>query len=546
MNDTFDYVIVGAGPAGCVMANRLSEDPAVSVALIEAGLENRSYLIDMPKGYGKLLFGSRFVDYYPLVPDQNGQRQFWVRGRTLGGSTSVNGMAYSRGQPEDYDQWEALGAKGWNWRVMKEAFRAIEDHELGASDTRGSGGPLHVIVNKFRYEPNEALLEAASSIGLPIKEDVNVEDQTGIGRQTHMIRNGKRMSAADAFLTSARRRPNLTVFTKTNATRIQFEGSAATGVECIKDGAPITLRAAREVICCGGTLETPKLLMLSGVGPADHLNSLGIPLVADRAEVGSNMADHRGIAIQFRLKKGQSINREFSGPRLWWNAIKYFLTRDGVMSYGSHEIMGFAQTLPQSKTADTQMFISPFSRVQGASKPAFEAFPGMQCLIYPTRPTSRGTVRLASSDPKAFPLISPSLLATDYDRAVTIAMVHYVRRLFGTEPIRSYLDHETFPGAGVQSDDEILNAVRTKGTWGNHTCGTARMGSDDDSVVDPECRVRGVERLRVIDASIFPSIVSANTTAPVLATAWHAADLMLGRTKTPSSRDHHQRRASAP
>jgi choline dehydrogenase-like flavoprotein len=529
MSDTFDYIIIGAGPAGCVMANRLSADPSVSVALLEAGLENRSYLIDMPKGYGKLLFGSRFVSFYPLEPDQSGQRQFWVRGKTLGGSTSVNGMAYSRGQPEDYDHWEAMGATGWGWRTMREAFRAIEDHELGAGESRGAGGAMHVIVNRYRYAPNEAALEAANAIGLPVKEDVNADDQTGIGRQTAMIRDGRRMSAADAYLKPVRHRRNLTVLTETSATKILFEGKTARGVACVSRGAPRTLRAKREVLCCAGALETPKLLMLSGIGPADELRSHGIPVLVDRPTVGANMADHRGIAVQWRLKKGRSNNREFSGPRLWWNAIKYFLSRRGIMSYGSHEIMGFAQTLPQSKTADTQMFISPFSRVPGATKPQFEAHPGMQCLIYPSRPTSRGQVRLASADPLDFPRITPNQLTTDYDRAITVAMVRYVRRLFEAEPLKPFIDAETFPGPAVQSDEEILELVRTKGTWGNHTCGTARMGSDSEAVVDTECRVRGVDGLRVVDASIFPSMVSANTTAPVLATAWRAADLMLGK-----------------
>jgi choline dehydrogenase-like flavoprotein len=528
MSQAFDYVIVGAGPAGCVMANRLSEDPTVSVALIEAGIEDKSHLINMPKGYGKLLFGSRWVDFYPLVPDAKGNKQYWVRGKTLGGSTTVNGMAYSRGQPEDYDAWEALGAQGWNWASMKKAFITIEDHELGASDTRGVGGAMHVVVNKYRYPPNEAIVKAAQKIGLPVKADINGEDQTGIGQQTNMIKDGKRMSASRAFLWPIRNRPNLTVLTETNIHRVLFEDKTAIGVEGVDRSGPVTIRANREVLCCAGALETPKLLMLSGIGPADHLNSLGIPVLVDRPDVGANLADHRGIAIQFRLKKGKSLNKQFSGPRLYWNVIKYYLTRKGIMGYGSHEITGFAKTMPQSKTADTQFWISPFSRVPGASTPAFESFPGMQCLIYPTRPTSRGHIRLASADPMDFPLIDPKFLDSEYDRAATLAMVQYIRKLFATEPANDFIAEETFPGPAVRSDEEIFDIVRARGTWGNHTCCTARMGSDDNAVVDPECRVRGVEGLRVIDASIFPTIVSANTTAPVLATAWRAADIMLG------------------
>jgi len=524
--DSFDYVIVGAGPGGCVLANRLSADPAIRVALVEAGPPNRNYLIDMPKGFGKLLTGSRFVTHYPTEPDANGQSYVWARGKTLGGSTSVNGMAYSRGQPEDYDEWEAIGASGWGWKTMLKAFREIEDHELGADEMRGAGGPLHVGVNKIKHPVNDAVLAAARANGLPVRPDNNREDQAGIGPMTHMIKNAKRMSAADAFLAPVRKRPNLTVITNARANRVLFEGRRASGVELAVAGGTRTVAATREVLVCAGAFETPKLLMLSGIGPAAHLAAHNIAVLHDSPSVGTNMGEHRGIALQYRLKDKLSHNPQFSGWRMILNGIRYYLTKTGVLSYGSHELMGFAKVVPQSRTADTQLFISPFSRVLGAPRPMFEKHPGAQCLIYPTRPTSRGTVTLRSANPDDLPVIAPNALDTEYDRHVCVEMVRYVRKLFATQPLANLIESETLPGPEVETDEEILQAIRTKGTWGFHTCGTARMGSDPESVVDPQLRVRGVEGLRVVDASVFPTVPSCNTTAPVAALAWRAAEII--------------------
>jgi choline dehydrogenase-like flavoprotein len=280
------------------------------------------------------------------------------------------------------------------------------------------------------------------------------------------------------------------------------------------------------VLVCAGAFETPKLLMLSGVGPAEQLKAHGIAVLQDSPSVGTNMAEHRGIALQYRLKDRLSHNPQFSGWRLILNGIRYYLTKTGVLSYGSHELMGFAKVLPQSRTADTQLFISPFSRVMGAPRPTFEKEPGAQCLIYPTRPTSRGTVTLRSADPADLPAIAPNALDTDYDRHVSVEMVHYVRKLFATPPLADLIEGETLPGAEVESDEQILQAIRAKGTWGFHTCGTARMGSDPASVIDPQLRVRGVEGLRVVDASVFPTLPSCNTTAPVAALAWRAAEII--------------------
>ncbi|MDB5575565.1 MAG: FAD-binding protein [Bradyrhizobium sp.] len=525
MND-FDYVIVGSGPAGCVLANRLSADPATRVALIEAGPESRHPFITMPKGFGRLLTGSRFITHYRTEPDAAGQRHVWARGATLGGSTAINGMAYSRGQPEDYDAWEAAGAAGWGWREMAAGFRAIEDHELGADEERGSGGPLHVGINRTRHPANEAVLAAARHIGLPVREDVNRADQQGIGPMPHMIRRGRRVSAVDAFLAPVRYRANLTVMTDTLALRVLFEGRRASAVLCRRDGVETAITAQREVILSAGAFETPKLLMLSGVGPSAQLHEHGIAVLHDSPGVGRNLAEHRGIALQFALNRSISHNPHFSGARLLLHALRYYLTRGGMMAYGSHELMGFARVLATSTNADTQFFISPFSRVPGAPM-TFERRPGMQCLIYPGRPTSRGSLTLASTDPAMPPSIDPPGVVTERDRAVAVAMVAWVRRLFATRPLADLVTRETLPGPDVTTEEAILAAIAGRGTWGYHTCGTARMGTDAEAVVDPALRLHGLENIRVIDASVFPGLVSANTTAPVAALAWLAADRML-------------------
>jgi choline dehydrogenase-like flavoprotein len=523
--EAFDYVIVGSGPAGCVLANRLSADPKIKVALVERGPESRHPFITMPKGFGRLLTGSPFVTHYRTEQDSGGHRHVWARGTTLGGSTSINGMAYSRGQPEDYDAWVAAGGEGWGWREMLPAFRAIEDHELGADEMRGSGGPLHVGVNRYRNRPNDAVLEAAAKLGLSVRDDVNRADQAGIGPMPHMIRRGRRFSAVNAFLDPVRHRPNLTILTSSLARRILFDANCATGIEVKRGGRIDALAARREVILSAGAFESPKLLMLSGIGPPDELEANGIPLLYSSPEVGANMYEHRGIALQFALREKLSHNPHFSGPRLWLHALRYYLTHGGMLSYGSHELMGFARVLPDSPNADTQFFISPFSRVPGQGM-VFEKHPGMQCLIYAGRPTSRGRVGLRSADPEDPPLIVPSQLETSHDQAVSVAMVRWVRKLFSTKPLADLIAKETYPGPDIAGDSAILEAIRSGGTWGFHTCGTARMGSDANAVVDPKLRVCGVESLRLVDASVFPGLVSANTTAPVAAVAWRAADLI--------------------
>ncbi|WP_028710048.1 GMC family oxidoreductase [Paracoccus pantotrophus] len=526
MAEAHDYVIVGSGPGGSVMADRLSRDGKATVLVIEAGVPDKNWLITMPKGIAKLLGGGKFSNIYKSEKDDAGREHYWARGRTLGGSTSINGMVYTRGNPDDYDNWERLGAKGWNWQAMKKAFQEIEDHELGRDELRGSGGPLHVGVTPLRTEFGDAVLKAGPALDMPARDDMNREDQVGIGWACQMIKDGKRFSAADAFLRPAMQRPNVSVVTSTVARRVIFEGRRAVGVECDGPRGRVVYRANREVVLCAGAFESPKILMLSGIGPAAHLKDHGIEVLQDSPGVGENLQEHYGAQLQFRIRNTKGLNREFEPPKLWWHALNYFLFKRGLMACGPHELVGFAKTHPQSVTADSQLFISSYSRVFDKGKVAFEAEPGAYCLIYPGRPTSTGTVRLRSADPHVMPELVLNAVTTEHDQAIVVSMVRYVRKLFATPPLSNYVVKETMPGPSVASDEDILAYVRKNGAWGYHTCGTVRMGADAEAPLDGHMRVKGVEGLRVVDASSFPAIVAANTTGPVAAVAWRLCDLM--------------------
>ncbi|WP_419709652.1 GMC family oxidoreductase [Pseudomonas sp. NFX224] len=521
----YDYIIVGSGPGGSVMANRLSEDGTKSVLVIEAGRSDDSWLIHMPKGIGKLLTGSPYVNYYKTKQDNVGREHMWVRGKTVGGSSSVNGMVYSRGQPEDYDNWESLGASGWNWNTIKNAFRKIENHVLGEDELRGIGGGMHITMHKPDSKLSEVILETSEACGTPAKDDVNREDQVGLGHAPEMIRGGRRWSVAKAFLRPALSRRNVALVTSTSVRRVLFEGKRAFGVECDGPSGRIVYLARAEVVLCAGAFESPKILMLSGIGPAAHLAEKGVELLHDSPNVGQNLQEHYGLSLAFRLKNGASLNKQFSGWRLYRNVLQYILSHRGLMASGVHELMGFAKTDSQSTAADTQLFITPMSRVPDKAL-VFEKKSGISCLIYPGRPTTTGTVRLSSADPSLAPEIEYNALTTPYDQRIAISMVHYVRRLFATKPLSDFIDHETVPGPSIKTDDQILDCVRRTGSWGYHTCGTVRMGDQDDAPLDTMMRVRGVKGLRVVDASSFPAIVSANTTAPVAAMAWFLCDRM--------------------
>lgn len=528
--NTFDYIIVGAGSAGCVVANRLSENGRYSVLLVEAGRSDSTPLISMPKGFGALLQNTTHVRHFETEPPVDGsiRSENWPRGMTLGGSSSVNGTLYVRGQPQDFEHWEALGAAGWGWQAILECYRKLEDNALGADGVRGVGGPLHISPHTDRTPLSEALIDAGVALGLERREDVNGLDQAGIGYVMRTIRNGVRVSASSAFLHPVKHRKNLVIHTRTFVEKILFEGTRAIGIACRQGGKYSEYRAGKEVILSAGSIQSPQLLQLSGIGPGAHLRSLGINVVHDSPGVGQNLREHWMAIAQYRLKLPYSINNQFSGFRLVANTLRYFLCRKGLMSTSTHEVCAFVRTRPDLDRPDAQIVFAPCSLFQGEeAKFEFEPWPGIQIHGFQQRPESCGSIMIQSSDPAQQPMIKPNYLSTELDRRTVIDAMRFIRKLVGQLALQKFIEQETLPGPDVQSDEDILASVKRYGSSVFHAAGTCKMGQDNLAVVDPGLRVRGVSGLRVVDASVMPTMVSGNTNAATMAIAWRGSDLIL-------------------
>src|SRR5438477_5408201 len=526
-----DYVIVGAGSAGCVLANRLSEDPSAKVILIEAGGRDRSPYIHIPAGFMKLLDHPTFTWGFHAEPDAGtaGRAILYPRGKVLGGSSSINGLIYIRGQPEDYDHWAQLGNRGWSWDDCLPYFRKAERWEGEESEVRGKGGPL--FTSRMDRPPLcQIVIEAGKEIGLEYREDVNnlppgAGDSIGWCQQTRGGR--RRASHARTYLRPALKRPNLQLVTNALVHRVLFEGKRAVGVEFSRNGVTDRAEAAREVILSAGAIGSPHILQLSGVGDPEHLGRIGVPVVHELRGVGKNMQDHYVARVSYPVVGAQTANERSRGLPLAGEVIRWLITGKGMLTYSPSIVAASVKVLEGSATPDMQVTFAPGSFKNGQIG-ALEETPGLSAGAWQMRPLSRGYVEAKSNRPGDAPAINPRYLSEESDRRAVIGGLRFARRLFATPPLQRFIRDETLPGLQVQSDDELLDYARQYGGTCYHASCTCMMGQHPMAVVDDELRVHGIAGLRVIDTSVMPAVTSTNTNAPTIMIAEKAAAMIKG------------------
>ena len=524
----FDYLVVGAGSAGCVLANRLSADGKHSVLLLEAGPKDTNLWIHVPLGYGKL-FKEKTVNWmYQTEPEPglNGRQVFQPRGKVLGGSSSINGLLYVRGQHEDYDRWRQRGNAGWGYDDVLPYFKKAENQQRGADKYHGAGGPLPVSDWRHADRLSEAFVVAAAETGIPTNPDFNGASQEGAGFFQTTTRRGRRASTAFSYLRPAKNRSNLRIETSALAQRIIFEGRRARAVEYRQDGNLRTARARKEILVSGGAYNSPQLLQLSGIGPAELLKQHGIEVVLDASGVGNDLQDHMQVRLITRCAQRVTLNDVVNHPvRRVMAGLQYAALRKGPLTIAAGTSGAFFKTSPRLATPDIQIHFLPFSTDRMGEK--LHSFSGFSASVCQLRPESRGSLRIRSADPSVPPEIRINYLATETDRAAFIDGIRILRKILAAPALRPYTLEEVDPGSKVVSDEDLLAYCRRTGSTVYHPTSTCRMGNDPLAVVDQRLRVRGFEGLRVVDASIMPDLMSGNTNAPTIMIAEKASDMIL-------------------
>ena len=530
---TYDYIVVGAGSAGCVLAARLSEDPRNRVLLLEAGPPDRSPWIHLPIGYGKTMWSPVYNWKFETDPDpnMNGRRIYWPRGKTLGGSSSINGLIYIRGQAEDYDHWAELGNEGWSFEDVLPYFIKSEGNERGDSQFHGGKGPLLVSDIGAKHELIEAFIAGAVENGVPRTNDFNGATQEGAGYYQLTTRNGLRCSTAKGYLTEAKRRPNLHIETDAQATGLVMRGKRVVGVNYVQHGQQKTAMAGGEVVLSAGAIQSPQLLQLSGIGPRALLEGLGVPVAHDLPGVGENLQDHLQIRLSYECTKpittNDQLNTLFGQAKL---GLEWLIHRSGPLAVGINQGGCFMHALrdkhgkPVTKTPDIQFHVSTLSADMAGGK--VHPYSGFTMSVCQLRPESRGYVRIRSRDALQPPSMQPNYLDTDLDRRTNVAAVRAARAIAQSQAMAPYVKREVKPGPSAQSDEELLEFCRNNGATIFHPSGTCRMGRDAMAVVDSRLRVHGVKGIRVVDCSVMPTLVSGNTNAPVVMMAEKAADMI--------------------
>lgn len=532
---SFDFIVVGSGSAGSVLAEKLSASGRFSVLVLEAGSTDRRFYVQMPLGYGKTFFDPAVNWNYKTEPDPGlgGNIDHWPRGKLLGGSSSINAMVWIRGAREDFDAWAAAGNPGWGFDDLLPAFKALEDNQAGADAWRGVGGPLHITdCSKSVHPLTSRYLAAGQQAGLPLNPDFNGAAQEGVGVYQITTRNGRRMSAARAFLHPAMKRENVRVEMNALATRILLEGKRAVGIEYLQNGETKTARAGREVILSGGSINSPQLLQLSGIGPQALLGILGIPVIHANENVGANLQDHVGINYTFKGRL-PTLNQIL---RPWWGKLlvgmQYILTRSGPLSLSMNHAGGFFRTDPAATRPNMQLYFQAFSTLipKSGERPILtpDPWPGFSIGLSNCRPSSRGEIMIRSSNPRDYPKIVANAYSTNADVEEMLAAVKFVRNIASMPAMAEIIEEEVLPGPSINSDADLITDFRKRSGTVYHPVSTCRMGPDPArAVVDPRLKVHGLEGLRVIDASIFPDNITGNTNAASILTGWKGAELVL-------------------